>query len=575
MKSLENQIIFLDTILLPLFGFKNITDYTTIFNMTTFKKNNTALTKINDKIDEFKKVFAVKNFNMHKTEYKIKTHEQAFNMLKKCLEITSVQYRIKTVKNTKQLRLISTNNMLKMYIEKNYRMAEIRTNDKNPKEISGSEIASEWMVSALDTDNFNKIDNLLTYDELSKQIKKEYTRTFTVKPQYLVVKSGVMREITRLEIDLWNYELKDKNIKSIKLDIKSISDNGNELLSDNFINQHFSTATYNLMIGGASVYDSLYPADGELIPKNFILLNEHQNVHNSCMVISNTNHLLYPCLDFVITVTYVEFYKELNDKIKKCGVHQYIQKDNGLINLLTTAYNMAGLRFTEYITKDNFDKVIKHVNVGTQINNTDITIKKNIDIPGKKISIGKLHGFELKRDEINHNFLLPLCLDKPYDISVKSCLLKPDMKSFYSTNCNDKCINYLDISIQRDADIIDDIVMIFDKPITKEHLTANIVSSITDGKEQCITTLSLLKMDTTGLIFKNDTSLMYNIVGYPGCCKLSLKYESTNTLNPYENITLQYKELYLQPEARKIIASSKIQKINIAELEKAYEYKKN
>ena len=130
MKHLEEQIKFIDKKLLPLYGFKNIIDYTFVLCISDLDNLELDLNKLNDLIDEFRKVFHSKNFSLHKTQYKILTKSQAICLLKTCLEITSIPFDICLKKNKKYLRLICKNNILEDYIN-TIKMAENRTFNNN------------------------------------------------------------------------------------------------------------------------------------------------------------------------------------------------------------------------------------------------------------------------------------------------------------------------------------------------------------------------------------------------------------------------------------------------------------
>ena len=116
MKHLEIQIKFIDTKLLPIYGFKNIIDYAFILCISDLDNLKIDLDKLNGLVEEFRKVFHSKNFSLHKTQYKILTKSQAICLLKTCLETTSIPFDISLKKNKKYLRLISKNNILDDYI---------------------------------------------------------------------------------------------------------------------------------------------------------------------------------------------------------------------------------------------------------------------------------------------------------------------------------------------------------------------------------------------------------------------------------------------------------------------------
>lgn len=129
MKSQEQQIFFLDHIWLPLHGINSITDYTTILTVSVLESIPSFLNQINSKINGMTEVFPVKKFNLHKTNHKIETHSQAFNILVQCLEMSEVPHTVWTEmhqrKTIRYLRLSQRNLTLEKYIEK---MSEKRNN---------------------------------------------------------------------------------------------------------------------------------------------------------------------------------------------------------------------------------------------------------------------------------------------------------------------------------------------------------------------------------------------------------------------------------------------------------------
>lgn len=130
MKNQYAQIVFLDTQLLKIFGIHSISDYETIINHQDLQNDEHLLEKINALLSTLKKVYPIKNFNLHKTKNKVLTHNQAFNILIQCMKISMVPYVIWTEQHdrvtVKYLRLEKQNTLLYSYINKT---AELRSND--------------------------------------------------------------------------------------------------------------------------------------------------------------------------------------------------------------------------------------------------------------------------------------------------------------------------------------------------------------------------------------------------------------------------------------------------------------
>ena len=101
MKDINEQIKFIDTKLLPLFGLKNIIDYNNYIKceLDTEEEEEQFIININNLLSEIKSIFPVKRFNLHKTDDKIKSYKQAINILKMCLEIANINYFIDKFNN--------------------------------------------------------------------------------------------------------------------------------------------------------------------------------------------------------------------------------------------------------------------------------------------------------------------------------------------------------------------------------------------------------------------------------------------------------------------------------------------
>lgn len=360
MKSLEEQIKFIDTVLLPLFGITNVVDFTGFIDTS---KLNIDLNKLNENLQEFRKVFPVKNFNLHKTNYQIISQDQAFNVLKKCLDITNVQYEL----NKSGLRLIPVNNILKRYIKNTYKMSSERTKEKTV--IEHDEIEESIVGS-----KFSGIKYQFTNDDLIKNIKKEHTYSFQIQPFYYmddkakinyqllkskqenyIIDEDTLEDISHffnkksLKIDLFSFYLGNKNIKSFKCTFKSKKINGIEPISKQYLDLIFSKTCY-----GFSVFDNgdKFVNGGELLPPNVILLNSLNRFSNNYLIIYD-NPKIALILDFLICdidIVYVDFYKEFEDNLKNARINQLIEIRNSF-NILTTESDKFSLKHYEYLSK--------------------------------------------------------------------------------------------------------------------------------------------------------------------------------------------------------------------------------
>src|SRR5437016_6039646 len=116
MKSIEEQIKFIDKTLLPIYGIKNIIDYDSIVSLNKLNDDKKIIKKLNNVIDEFREIFPIKNFSLHKTKYKIEDSKHSFNFLKLVLSSAKVPYDIIKKKDDTVVRLISENKILYKYI---------------------------------------------------------------------------------------------------------------------------------------------------------------------------------------------------------------------------------------------------------------------------------------------------------------------------------------------------------------------------------------------------------------------------------------------------------------------------
>jgi hypothetical protein len=256
MKSLEEQIKFLDIELLPVYGFKAINDYNTKLNTTSIENINNFLEKLNKLIPTFRKIFPVKDFSLHKTEYQIKTHEQALLFLKKCLTVASIPFEF----NKKNLRLISQNNILDKYIQ----MSEIRTNI--PKYVISEMPMDAFTKMPMNTFTSNESQNsviappkeiLVTENELIKAVKNTEKETYYVPLNKVI--SRWSTDGTKFFITLRSDSLQfiKNDTLSLKLSLDSIE--SNKLLNG---------CKYKLYAGGTPIYENILDVNKNIYPNS-------------------------------------------------------------------------------------------------------------------------------------------------------------------------------------------------------------------------------------------------------------------------------------------------------------------
>ena len=399
MKSLEEQIKFIDTKLLPLFGFVNIIDYNKIICIGDPDSVPIDKAKFNELIPEFRKTFHAKNFNLHKTQYKIISNNQAICILKICLENTSVPYDI-FLKNKKRcLRLISKNNVLDNYIN-TLKMSGIGTFEE--KKIN---IIEEKKINIIEEKKINEQDNYLntlgmlqeknkiTNSEEKKNNKiyfgnsddnNDYVGTGYkkyVEPEFInkeVLNNGIKKTNTMelflsptrltgydqsnfdlteiLQINLKNYGLSGLTIKSFGIKIQSKKHNGINILTDSFVEYAVSIITYKLVIGGGLIYTENFIQDKNLLIDGIILPLKclyHHTVNINLYNIKNIRNIL-ECLEIKLTVEHVDFYNELELKLSTCGIEQFNTNTNNLCNVLRIMDGMGGNSYYEYIEYDKY-----------------------------------------------------------------------------------------------------------------------------------------------------------------------------------------------------------------------------
>ena len=114
MKIKQEQIEFVDKILLPIFGISSVIDYESSISVKIIKENKTIIDKLNNNINKLKIIFPVREFSLHKSDNNIKTPAQAFGLLKKCLLLCNILFELVQQNRITFLRLIKDNIILNM-----------------------------------------------------------------------------------------------------------------------------------------------------------------------------------------------------------------------------------------------------------------------------------------------------------------------------------------------------------------------------------------------------------------------------------------------------------------------------
>ena len=250
MKYKLDQIEFLDTKLLPIYGFKEINDYSSKISEETLSKNDNFLDEINNIIPDFKKVFPVKDFSLHKTNNKIISIKHAMSFLKMCFNIAIVPFECTNIKGTRYLRLIPQNNILTDYI-KDTKMSENRTL------ITGSDSTQEH--AQIDTKN-------IKYDDITSSIKKKTLETIYV-PFENCLKDN------KLRISLHELSPLQQNISSIKVSFMS------DFIKDEVYMQNLNGCPLTIYSSDKVLYKGKYLLDMNIVPYDMILFGPLMKYH--------------------------------------------------------------------------------------------------------------------------------------------------------------------------------------------------------------------------------------------------------------------------------------------------------
>lgn len=400
MKHLADQIKFIDTKLLPIFGFKNIIDYSHVINITDTDNLKLDLDKLNKLIDEFRKVFHSKNFSLHKTKYKILTKSQAICLLKTCLEITSVPFDISLKKNKKYLRLILKNNVLDNYIN-TIKMAEngtfeVKNNSNNLENIEENNYCKE---NTIETSIF------VSKEMLNQNIKKTHNFECYLNPKRLIMCNERLDNIfdKTIQIDLSSL-CSRKILKSLNIKFISKKFKNQQIIQDEFIEHLVKNVKFALVIGGTIIWcgninEINYIYDNILIP----LCN--LQYHNVVLEILNFSSIIHYIenLEIKLSGEYVDLYTELENRLSRSFIEQEICI-NDKYNLFRIMSGMGGMGYADFMPYDIFKKRINGRWQETTILPDDkldeeLNDLKMENMGGKKIIVNNVTGCEFDNKE--------------------------------------------------------------------------------------------------------------------------------------------------------------------------------
>ncbi len=369
MKNLRDQIEFIDKKLIVLYGFKDITDYSHSINITDVETIKIDLMKINELIPEFRNVFQAKNFNLHKTNYKIETETQAICLLRTSLEVTSIPFDISLKKNKRILRLISKNNILDDYINelKTKKMSDIRTLSENTKILDLTEasqslgnkeekaqIEDSTQILIKADKGYKQIEDI-TKDMLNEAIESTFQYNFSVQlnKEFL---NTIQSNKSIVGVDISTYGISGKSVKNCIVSIKSKMVDNKPLISQEVLNEILSDLTYKIYIGYQEIYENKFVNNKDIIISDIIIIDKCLTYHKVILGLCNINKIMdyLDMLEIEFNITYVIFNLQMEAKLttKNCIVQEI--EHNNLFNNLRILHGMAGLSHTKYVSKDEF-----------------------------------------------------------------------------------------------------------------------------------------------------------------------------------------------------------------------------
>ena len=424
MKSLYLQIEFIDTKLLPCFGIKGILDYQNI--IYTGEKdqelNHINLESINELIEDFREIFNSRNFNLHKTQYKIKTHKQAICLLKICLEVTSIPHDHSVIDGKKILRLISKNNILEKYIN-TLKMTDLRNSETN-----NYYTPIQNTTKTISAETCNK-------EQLLANVKKIHKSEIILSPSKLLhISEDLIEPEKKLHIDLKKY-FQEQSISSIKLKFISKKHNDIDILSPQYIEHIINTYNilYRLEIGYAILKDK-FIQENEIIMSDIIIPIKSLCYHSFNLVLFNIDKIinLLDNLELKVEYSTVDFYADFESKLKTIALELNIEHHKKY-NVIRFMSGMSGFGYSEFLTKSQFDTLNtpqKQINT-----NTTNLIKENmvseIKLEGTIEYFNEIEGYNLSKLSSNSDYLYPLCYGYNFVSYIDTITIKNINLSYY------------------------------------------------------------------------------------------------------------------------------------------------
>jgi hypothetical protein len=300
MKHKIDQIKFLDKVLLPIFNIGSVIDYGSSVSLKDIKNDTNMLNKLNYVLNDLKDIYPVKEFNLHKSDNKIKTASQAFGILKKCLYIANILFDI----NDNMVRLIKNNIVLDNYI-KSHKMSDIRVFDKQlVKNTNDTETNTVSIVNPIDKNKYGT----LTCDILNKNIIRVDNEIFYVPLFTDSDTSGI------INLEVGTHILK-QNTKCLFIEF-----NGPGC-------EQFNDVNYEVMIGGHPYFTGKLLHNKSIYP-DIILPFDHIKYHKIIIKLTtNIDPEIYAQIKDSMTIkitNYIPIFRSLINNKLSCEDTQII-----------------------------------------------------------------------------------------------------------------------------------------------------------------------------------------------------------------------------------------------------------
>lgn len=522
MKSLLQQIEFVDKIMLPIYGINGVNDFETQLNIKKFDKIPKLLNKLNDIMNNFKTIFPTKRFNLYKTNYHIDTYNNAFNFLKKCLEITAVQFSITKQNGDKILRLETPNILLY-----NYRMKKDINMQKNTNE--SKIVDPEKYVSG---------------KKIIERIKR------TIKYYFTVDFEKLHKDGSKIIVDLRHYGLENKAIKSIKLNFVTKYNGNKPILTNEYIDTLLDKTEYCIEVGGVIIYSSSFKNGYNIIPDGMLLLNDLLYYHETKLRIQNIDKLenVAKYIECMFTVDHVEFNKKINKIVdiefnKKRGIEFKIYKEK-LINLFRIKGGMGGIAFTTFISNDDYKKY-KKTNIVPVQKALPENDNKTYDIIDDKMMY--IHHQHITTDTTDALQSLTKHNDAMFSIFYRD--QEQIIPEIYRT-IEKKRIEHYKITLMRYSDL----VRIFNVNVSSKLNMNNLHIKLCVGKQECELPFENKQNGSDMSLDFKDT--FHNFLLHP-YHETSIKIEYVNEENidnVFENIHISYEHILACDKLRNLFA---------------------